>query len=566
VVAGTVTVSASASDAIGVVGVQFRLDGANLGAEDMASPYAVDWNSLGVVNGTYELAAVARDAAGNVATAAPVNVTVNNDTTPPVVLAITPAASAIDVSRTTTVTARFDEALNPATLTSTTFVLRNPAGTAVAATLGYDPATFTAVLTPTTALANGTRYTATVAGGTVDPRIKDLAGNPLAVSGAWSFTVIPADTQGPAVTLTAPSDGAVINGTVTLSANATDSSGVAGVRFRLNGANFGAEDTVAPYSINWDTVASANGVYQVTALARDSVGNTRISLPINVTVDNDKTPPVVVAFTPPAGATDVPLTTTLRVQFNEAMAPTTISGTTFVLRNAAGSTVARSVGYDPTTFTAIITPTSALASSARFTMTVVGGTSGTRVRDLAGNALATSAVWSFTTGLPPANCPCSIWGPTATPSTASTNDRNPVEVGVKFRTDRDGYITGIRFYKGALNTGTHIGNLWTSSGQLLASAPFANETASGWQQVNFATPVAVTANTTYVASYFTSSGYFSSSSRFFATRGVNNPPLFALANGVDGGNGVYRYGATSGFPTLTNSSTNYWVDVVFVLN
>ena len=62
----------------------------------------------------------------------------------------------------------------------------------------------------------------------------------------------------------------------------------------------------------------------------------------------------------------------------------------------------------------------------------------------------------------------------------------------------NGYITGIRFYKGSGNTGTHVGHLWTSTGTLLATATFSNETASGWQQVNFATPVAITAGTTYV--------------------------------------------------------------------
>ena len=77
------------------------------------------------------------------------------------------------------------------------------------------------------------------------------------------------------------------------------------------------------------------------------------------------------------------------------------------------------------------------------------------------------------------------------------------------QSDRHGYITGIRFYKASANTGTHIGNLWTSAGQLLASATFTNETASGWQQVNFSQPVPVTKNTTYVASYFAPNGHYS---------------------------------------------------------
>ena len=79
---------------------------------------------------------------------------------------------------------------------------------------------------------------------------------------------------------------------------------------------------------------------------------------------------------------------------------------------------------------------------------------------------------------------------------------------MKFRSDSSGYITGIRFYKASTNTGTHVGNLWTSTGTRLATATFTSETASGWQQVNFATPVAITANTVYVASYHTNVGHY----------------------------------------------------------
>ena len=81
-------------------------------------------------------------------------------------------------------------------------------------------------------------------------------------------------------------------------------------------------------------------------------------------------------------------------------------------------------------------------------------------------------------------------------------------VGVRFRADTNGTITGVRFYKGAANTGTHVGNLWTNTGTLLATATFSGETASGWQQVTFSSPVAVTANTTYVASYHTNTGQY----------------------------------------------------------
>ena len=108
-----------------------------------------------------------------------------------------------------------------------------------------------------------------------------------------------------------------------------------------------------------------------------------------------------------------------------------------------------------------------------------------------------------------------------------------------------------------------MGNLWTSSGQLLTTATFANETATGWQQVSFPNPIAVTANTVYVASYHTNTGNYAANSSYFTNSGVDNPPIHLLQNGVSGGDGVYAYGASSSFPTNTYQSTNYWVGVVF---
>ena len=168
-------------------------------------------------------------------------------------------------------------------------------------------------------------------------------------------------------------------------------------------------------------------------------------------------------------------------------------------------------------------------------------------------------------GVNPAPCPCTIWAGSATPGTADAGAFSPLELGVQFRADTSGYITGIRFYKSAANTGTHVGNLWSSSGGLLGSATFTSETGSGWQQENFPSPVAVTANTVYVASYHTNVGHFSEDLNYFATSGVDNSPLHALANGA-GGNGVYTFASASAFPTLTYNSSNFWVDVVFNYN
>ena len=159
--------------------------------------------------------------------------------------------------------------------------------------------------------------------------------------------------------------------------------------------------------------------------------------------------------------------------------------------------------------------------------------------------------------------PLSIWSNSVTPSILDSGPDNPVELGVKFSSDISGYITGIRFYKSSANTGTHVGNLWSSTGQLLDTATFSNETASGWQQVNFATPVQITAGTIYVASYHTNVGHESDDLGYFAGQGANDGPLHALEDESGSRNSVYLYGS-GGFPSnISPSSDNYWVDVVF---
>jgi len=160
-------------------------------------------------------------------------------------------------------------------------------------------------------------------------------------------------------------------------------------------------------------------------------------------------------------------------------------------------------------------------------------------------------------------CPCTIWPANTVPGTVDDTDPRAVEVGVKFRSDIAGRITGLRFYKASGNTGQHVASLWSSSGTLLARANFTGESSSGWQQVNFPTPVSISANTTYVASYHTDVGHYSADTGFFANSGVDNPPLHALRNSVSGSNGVYVYSSTAAFPTATFQSSNYWVDVVF---
>ncbi len=159
--------------------------------------------------------------------------------------------------------------------------------------------------------------------------------------------------------------------------------------------------------------------------------------------------------------------------------------------------------------------------------------------------------------------PWSIWNASATPSVVTVDDPNGVELGVKFKPGRDGYIQGIRFYKGPMNTGIHTGSLWSATGEQLATVRFTNETARGWQQANFSSPVPVQAGTTYVASYYAPRGYYSASPGFFASAGAGNAHIRALSSPESGGNGVYAYGNSSRFPSSSYGSTNYWVDAVF---
>jgi hypothetical protein len=150
----------------------------------------------------------------------------------------------------------------------------------------------------------------------------------------------------------------------------------------------------------------------------------------------------------------------------------------------------------------------------------------------------------------------------ATPATVDSGDGGSVNLGVKFNSEVAGSIEGIRFYKAATNTGTHVGTLWSATGEKLAEATFTNETASGWQQVKFSSPVPIQANTTYVASYLAPAGHYSVNGPSLESQ-VTNGPLKAIASGSTGGNGVYAYGGAVTFPKETYNATNYWVDVLF---
>jgi hypothetical protein len=202
------------------------------------------------------------------------------------------------------------------------------------------------------------------------------------------------------------------------------------------------------------------------------------------------------------------------------------------------------VAYDDVAQTVTFTPEAGYSGTAGFTYGITDARGGSATAEVAVDVGAPATSFS-------------LFSATDAPANASVYDPNAIELGMRFSSNEDGSITGIRFYKGTQNTGTHTGSLWTATGTLLATATFTNETASGWQQVDFAAPVSIAADTDYVASYHTDTGFYAATGGGFAETRTNGP-LSAPA----GDNGLYAYGATQ-FPTGSWNSTNYWVDVTF---
>jgi hypothetical protein len=279
----------------------------------------------------------------------------------------------------------------------------------------------------------------------------------------------------------------------------------------------------------------------------------------------DVVPPVVSSTTPANNATSVAIGTAINAIFSEDLLSSSVNTGSVLLRTGVTSVTA-AVSYTVATRTIVITPSAALSAGTTYTVTLRGGTGG--ITDVAGNALASDYVWSFTmasTTMPSGTLYTVFTSAqqSQASSSASNNDGTALQLGMKFRSTVSGLVRGIRFYKSGSNTGTHVGQLWSSTGVLLGQATFVNETASGWQEVQFSNPVTVSANVTYIASYHSSLGGYSSTTGYFSAATTANGPLRALANGEEGGNGLYRYSSSPAFPNSSYQGSNYWVDVVF---
>jgi len=210
--------------------------------------------------------------------------------------------------------------------------------------------------------------------------------------------------------------------------------------------------------------------------------------------------------------------------------------------SAGGANVAGTSLYGAATRTLTFTPSTALAAATAYTVTVtIGG--------------QTLDQWTFTTAAPEVPGSVETLFGTVTPATAASTDTAAVELGTAFTVAKAGSVTAIRFYKGSGNTGTHVGSLWSATGQRLATVTFTGETASGWQRAALSDPVALSPGSTYVVSYLAPAGRYAIEAGYFATARTSGS-ITAPATS----NGRFLYGAAGGFPTGSWNASSYFVD------
>jgi len=276
-VAGVVSVLASASDDIGVVGVQFKVDGALVGGEDTEAPYLALWDTADASNGSHVLSAVARDAAGHESTTS-VSVVVGNDTAPPTVALTNPGVGAT-LSGVVSLVATASDDVGVA---SVQFLVD---GIASGAPMTAGPYAWSW----NTDVANGPHTLTAVA--------RDAAGHETSASVA---VTVANDHGAPTLTLIGPSG--AVSGIASIVADASDDIGVVSVEFLADANIPGPVVTAAPYEWSWNTVGLSNGPHTVWALARDAAGHETVTS-ATVTVLNDLAAPTVELLDPVGGAT-----------------------------------------------------------------------------------------------------------------------------------------------------------------------------------------------------------------------------------------------------------------------
>ncbi|MFL5350888.1 MAG: Ig-like domain-containing protein [Hyalangium sp.] len=275
----TVTLTAAASDNFGVTQVEFY-DGTALLGTATGATFNLSWDTRTAANGAHSLTARAYDAAGLTGTSPAVNVTVNNDATPPTVAFTAPAAGAtLTGSYTVTATATDNVSVTKVELYDG------------ATLINYDSTAPYSFLWNTRQVPNGNH--------TLTLKAYDPTGN----VGTATLTVrTDNDLIPPTVALTAPAQGSTLTGTVTFSANASDDHAVTQVTFYVGNIQAGSVYS-APYNITFNTRSFPNGAKVITAKAYDAAANVTTSSAVNVTFDNDVTAPTTTVTAPADGST-----------------------------------------------------------------------------------------------------------------------------------------------------------------------------------------------------------------------------------------------------------------------
>jgi len=382
-----------------------------------------------------------------------------------------------------------------------------------------------------TGLVSGTTYYYRVT--SVDPS-GNSSTSPVAANAPLSFVPTTAPPVISAVTATPASTSAIITWTTDTNSTSVVNYGTSPSSLTLNASN---ASLVTSHSISLTGLTvGTTYYYQVTSVNASGGSSTSPSAPASFVTINS-IPPVISAVTATAGISGA----------------ATIAWTTDQLSTS-------SVAYGTAPGSLTLNASNATLVTAH-SLTLTGLTQGTTYYFTVTSANASG--FASTSPVTPASFmenAISLWAPATTPATIDSADPGAVELGMKFQSTTAGFISGVRFYKAATNTGSHLGHLWSSTGTLLGTVTFTGETASGWQQANFATPISIAANTVYIVSYYAPSGHYSVNGSYFATA-ATNAPLQGLANATSP-NGVYIYGA-SAFPNQSFNSDNYWVDVLY---
>ena len=478
--------------------------------------------------------------------------------TPPQVASTSPADGATGVSAATAVKATFDRAMDPATLTTANVTLRSAAGVAVAGAVAYDATSRTVTLTPSGALDPTTQYVATV-------KAAAKASDGTAMNGdvSWTFTTAAAlqvTSRTPAPLATGVAPRALVRATFS---RALDPATVTTTSLRLATS----DGTSVPASVSYDASSTSATLTPTSALALATTYTATVTTAVTAadgtplssavtwsfsTAMTAPTAPTVTVTTPADAATGVGTDTAVSATFDRALDPASVTGQSVVLKDAAGTAVSATVSYDASTTTARLTPTAVLAPGKAYTAQLT-----TAIRAADGTPMANAVSFGFTT----ADCPCSLMG-TSTPAVnedvrdgrAGTGPFS-YELGTKITVDKTMSLVALRFYRHALETGTHVGRVWSSTGTQLAAVTYQGETASGWQRQALDSPITLQAGQTYTVSVGLNTRYVAT--EYGLQSALDNGPLHSVV----GANGVY--GASAGtFPTASWHNSNYFVDAV----